>query len=257
VITTQDFRSSNQTLLGTWLKIPAIEPAEIMAYAGFDFVVVDLEHTAMNLETAYRLISVSSSLGVLPLVRVPDHNPSLIQRVLDAGAEGILAPHVDTAADAAAIARACRFPPRGARGSGGTSRAGRWGLLPRAEYLRTGDEGVLCIGQLESEVAMHNAADILLVDGLDGVLVGAADLSLDMNVPADDPHVMALAALALTAARDAGKPCGTACGNPDQARVVAAAGYSFVVMGNDSSMLAQTARTQLTEARRKIAGDAT
>ncbi|EOD67367.1 aldolase/citrate lyase family protein, partial [Amycolatopsis vancoresmycina] len=80
----------SHTPVGTWLKIASTEPAEIMAFAGFDFVVVDLEHAPLDLVTAYRLITTAAALGVTPIVRVPDKTPSTIQKVLDAGAMGIL-----------------------------------------------------------------------------------------------------------------------------------------------------------------------
>ena len=166
------------TPVGTWLKIASGEPAEIMAFAGFDFVVVDLEHAPLDLETAYRLINTAAALGMTPIVRVPDKTPSTIQKILDAGAMGILVPHVDTVEEAAAVGRACRFPPHGVRGAGGTSRAGAWGLKPNAEYLATGNDDVLCIPQLESVEAIKAAPEMLALDTVDAVFVGAADLSM-------------------------------------------------------------------------------
>jgi 4-hydroxy-2-oxoheptanedioate aldolase len=232
-------RTADLPPLGTWLKIPAPDTAEIAAAAGFDFVVIDLEHTMLSLETAYTLIAISSAHGVTPLVRVPDHRPSTIQRVLDAGAAGVLVPHVDTPAQAEAVARAARFPPGGTRGSGATSRAGRWGRLPRAEYL--GLEAV-CLPQLESAVAMRDADRILAVDGVTGVLIGAADLSMEMGLAASDPQVTALIDGVLAVAARAGKPCGFALGaDPARARELAARGFGFLVLGNDSSMLASAA----------------
>ncbi|MBB4908586.1 HpcH/HpaI aldolase family protein [Actinophytocola algeriensis] len=230
--------------IGTWLKIPAPDTAEIAAAAGFDFVVIDLEHTMLNLETAYTLIAITSAHGVTPIVRVPDHRPSTIQRVLDAGAGGVLVPHVDTPEQAAAVARATRFPPRGTRGSGATSRAGRWGRLPRAEYLDFGNAHALCLPQLESESAMRDAEHILAVDGVDGVLIGAADLSMEMGRAATDPQVTDLIDAVLATAAEAGKPCGFALGaDPARARELAARGFGFLVLGNDSSMLATAAAT--------------
>lgn len=230
--------------IGTWLKIPAPDTAEIAAAAGFDFVVIDLEHTMLNLETAYTLIAITSAHGVTPIVRVPDHRPSTIQRVLDAGAGGVLVPHVDTPEQAAAVARATRFPPRGTRGSGATSRAGRWGRLPRAEYLDFGNSRALCLPQLESAAAMRGADRILAVDGVDGVLIGAADLAMEMGLAATDPQVTDLIDAVLATAVKAGKPCGFAlAADPHRAREFAARGFGFLVLGNDSSMLAAAAAT--------------
>ncbi|MCZ2847807.1 HpcH/HpaI aldolase family protein [Modestobacter sp. VKM Ac-2978] len=238
------FTEEHRTVpLGTWLKAAAAEPVEIMAWAGFDFVVVDLEHAPLGLETAYRLSSSATARGMVPLVRVPEINPSLVQKLLDAGAGGILFPHVDTVEQAAAAGRACRFPPHGTRGSGGTSKAGLWGALPTAAYRTTGNDQVLCIVQLESEQAVHAAAEMLALDQVDAVFVGAADLALSMGLPAGAPAVTALTQHVLDAAQAAGKPCGLAFGSvPDKAAAAARAGAGFLVVANDLSLLAEAAR---------------
>lgn len=225
--------------LGTWIKLASPESVEIMAYAGFDFVVIDLEHTTLDLGAASTHIATARALGIDPLVRVPDHGLSVIQRVLDAGAAGVLVPHVDTVEQARAVVRATRFPPRGDRGSGGTSRAGRWGLLPRADYLA---EQVLCVVQLESEAAMKNAGEILALDGVAAALVGTADLSMSMGVAAGGDEVERLVTSALEAAAVAGVPIGTASATSDQARAALARGYDYVVVSNDTSILAAGGR---------------
>ncbi|MEV4804041.1 aldolase/citrate lyase family protein [Nonomuraea sp. NPDC049421] len=240
----------NGGTLGTWIKLASPESVEIMAYAGFDFVVIDLEHTTLDLGAASTHIAMARALGVDPLVRVPDHGLSVIQRVLDAGAAGVLVPHVDTVEQARAVVRATRFPPRGDRGSGGTSRAGRWGLLPRADYL---DERVLCVVQLESEAAMKNAGEILALDGVGAALVGTADLSMSMGVAAGSDEVDRLVTSALEAAAAAGVPIGTASATSDQARAALARGYDYVVVSNDTSILAAGSRTIVNAVKAPVA----
>jgi len=231
------------TPVGTWLKIASTEPAEIMAFAGFDFVVVDLEHAPLDLVTAYRLINTAAALGMTPIVRVPDKTPSTIQKILDAGAMGILVPHVDTVEEAAAVGRACRFPPHGVRGAGGTSRAGAWGLRPNAEYLAAGNDDVLCIPQLESVEAIKAAPEMLALDTVDAVFVGAADLSMSMGSTPASPDVLDLIAAASAAAHDAGKRCGLAFGGaPEKAAQAVRDGCDFVLLSNDTTMLADAAR---------------
>lgn len=228
------------TPVGTWLKIASAEPVEIMAYAGFDFVVVDLEHAPLDLQTAYRLVNSAAALGMTPLVRVPDATPSTIQKVLDAGAMGVLVPHVDTVEQAAAVGRACRFPPHGVRGAGGTSRAGRWGLRPTAEYLAA---DVLCVPQLESVEAVKAAPEILALPTIDAVFVGAADLALSMGTTPGSPEVLDMIASTVKAAHAAGKRCGLAFGGvPDTAAAAVRDGCDFVLLSNDTSMLADAAR---------------
>lgn len=232
----------NGGTLGTWIKLSSPESVEIMAYAGFDFVVIDLEHTTLDLGAASTHIAMARALGVDPLVRVPDHGLSVIQRVLDAGAAGVVVPHVDTVQQARAVVRATCFPPRGDRGSGGTSRAGRWGLLPRADYLEYGNEQALCVVQLESEVAIRNTREILALDGIDAAFVGPADLSMSMGVAAGSDEVDRLVTSALAAAAAAGVPIGTASATSDQARAALARGYDYVVVSNDTSILASGGR---------------
>lgn len=236
--------------LGTWLKIAAAEPVEIVACAGFDFVVVDMEHAPLDLQTAYRLINSAAALGLVPLVRVPDKNPAFIQKILDAGARGILVPHVDTVEDADLVGRACRFPPAGTRGAGGTSRAGQWGLRPNADYLASGNDGVLCIPQLESVEAIKAGPAILALDTVDAVFVGAADLSMSMGSTPASPEVLRHIAATISEAHAAGKRCGLAYGSvPDRAAQAVRDGCDFVVLSNDTSMLAEAARGLVTAFR--------
>jgi 4-hydroxy-2-oxoheptanedioate aldolase len=240
--------------VGTWLKIASGEPVEIMAHAGFDFVVIDLEHAPLDLQTAYLLINSAAALGMTPLVRVPDKTPSTIQKILDAGAMGILVPHVDTVEQAAAVGQACRFPPAGVRGAGGTSRAGAWGLRPNAEYLATGNDDVLCIPQLESVAAIKAAPEMLALPSVDAVFVGAADLSMSMGSTPASPEVAELVASAIEAAHAAGKRCGLAFGGvPSRAARAVRDGCDFVLLSNDTSMLADAARGLVT-AFREAAG---
>lgn len=238
--------------LGTWIKLATTESVEIMAAAGFDFVVLDLEHAPLDLGSTARMISMALASGLLPLVRVPGQDATVIGRVLDAGARGILVPHVDSADEARRVVSAMRFPPLGQRGSGGTSRAGRWGLLPRDEYVRTGNEEIVCIPQLESIAAIEAAPAILAVDGVDAVFLGAGDLSLSLGVGAADPRVLDLLAAGRAAAAAAGKPCGAASAGADAAVRAAGLGHQFIVVGNDATMLARTAHTLAGSVRDKL-----
>jgi len=238
------------TPVGTWLKIASAEPVEIMAYAGFDFVVVDLEHAPLDLQTAYRLVNSAAALGMTPLVRVPDKTPSTIQKILDAGAMGILVPHVDTVEQAFDVGQACRFPPHGVRGAGGTSRSGAWGLRATAEYLATGNDDVLCIPQLESVEAIKAAPEMLALDTVDAVFVGTADLSMSMGLTPAAPEVTQLVTSAIEAAHAAGKRCGLAFGGvPAKAARAVRDGCDFVLLSNDTSMLAEAARGLVTQFR--------
>lgn len=236
--------------LGTWLKIPAVEVVELVALAGFDFVVVDLEHAPVGIESAYRMIGTAARAGLAPLVRVPTIDPGLIQRLLDAGAEGIMVPHVDTPDQGRAAVSAARFPPLGTRGVGSTSRAGAWGALPLADYLHHGQHEVVVIAQIESSAGVRNAAAIAAVDGLDALLVGLADLSVSEGRAPTDPAVTDMVAQVIEQGRGAGIPVGNAgAATAEAVRAAAAAGFAFTMLSNDASLLGAAATTAVNEAR--------
>ncbi|WP_285042484.1 aldolase/citrate lyase family protein [Plantibacter sp. LMC-P-059a] len=224
--------------LGTWVKLPAMESMELVALAGFDFAVIDLEHSPMSMETAAQHIGVALLAGVSPIVRIPSLDGGVVQRVLDAGAEGIMLPHVDSVAQAEAAAAAVRFAPLGTRGVGSTSRAGAWGATSREEYLRFGQEEVVLIAQIESAAAARAAGAIAAVPGVDALLIGAADLSTSEGRSEADPVVVDLIARAIRDTVAAGKPIGNA-GGASAASVQASvdAGYRFTLMSNDASLL--------------------
>lgn len=223
--------------LGTWVKLPTIESVQILAHAGYDFVVIDQEHAPIDIRTAYQLINTATAEGLLALVRVEELRPSSIQRILDAGASGVLIPHIDTPEQAELAARSVRFPPNGIRGAGGTSRAGRWGTLPSAEYLASGNQNALCIPQLESKTAIDNVEKIAATEGIDALFIGVADLSMDMGTTPTDPEVARLYLHALETAHRAGKPCGFASGTAAGARAALDQGFDFVMASSDTAML--------------------
>ncbi|MEU7712411.1 HpcH/HpaI aldolase/citrate lyase family protein [Micromonospora chalcea] len=236
--------------LGTWVKLPVMESVELLALAGFDFVVVDLEHAPIDLQTAYQLIGTANHLGLAPIVRIPALDPGITQRVLDAGAEGVMVPHVDTVEQARAAVAAVRFPPLGARGVGSTSRAGAWGAMPRAEYLRYGQEEVVLVAQIESARAASSAGAVAAVPGVDALLVGAADLSTSEGTTEDDRRVVALVAAAVKDCLAAGVPIGNAGGaDADAVRRAADAGFTFTLLSNDASLLGAAARAAVQAGR--------
>ncbi|MDY7084879.1 MAG: aldolase/citrate lyase family protein [Actinomycetota bacterium] len=233
--------SANRCLIGTWLKIPALEPIEILADAGFDYIVIDQEHAPLTLEFAYQATVAAQGVGLSVLVRVPDRSGSHLQRLLDSGVDGILVPRVTTVAEATSSVRQMLFSPGGDRGLGTTSRAGRWGGLARSEYLRFGDEEVLRAVQLEERAAVERAEEILDVPGLNGVFLGMGDLGLSSGLPASDPSIQKLVDFLLSVARSRGIPAGTAVQTPEQAREAADRGYSYVMVSNDTSLLRSAA----------------
>ncbi|MCD2114583.1 aldolase/citrate lyase family protein [Rhodococcus rhodochrous] len=222
--------------LGTWVKLPATESVELMALAGFDFVVIDLEHSPMSIETVSRLVATARGRGLSVLVRVPDHSPATIGRCLDLGADGVVVPHVDTVAQARQVGRAARFPPDGDRGVGPTSRAGAWGMSPLGEYL-TNQSRIVVIAQIESRTGIENVAAIAAEPTIDALFLGPVDLSVALGLTGEElaAELTRVAAIA----RSAGIPVGTAIGGePEQAAELAHEGYHLVMTSNDATILA-------------------
>nr|WP_255643622.1 aldolase/citrate lyase family protein [Actinoplanes polyasparticus] len=239
--------SADRCLVGTWLKIPALEPVEILADAGFDYIVIDQEHAPLTLEFAYQATVVAQGAGLSVLVRVPDRSGSHLQRLLDSGVDGILVPRVTTVEEASAAVRQMLFPPGGDRGLGTTSRAGRWGGLPREEYLRFGDEEVMRAVQLEDRGVLEQVEQVLDVPGLNGVFLGMGDLGLSTGLPGSDPEIQKLVDRLLSAAQAGGIPAGTAVQTAAQARQAADRGYSYVMVSNDASLLRSAATSAVAD----------
>jgi 2-dehydro-3-deoxyglucarate aldolase/4-hydroxy-2-oxoheptanedioate aldolase len=229
------------TVFGTWVKLPTIETVELLGHAGFDFIVVDMEHAPLTLESAYRAIVMAQAMGMGALVRVPDRSDSHLQRLLDAGADGILVPRVTDAATCRASVDAMRFSPTGLRGLGSTSRAGRWGL-DASSYLDNGNDGVVRGVQVEDQGGLRVIDEILAVDGLSALFIGTGDLSLSSGLPAAHPDNDALIANTLERCRARNIPCGTAVGDAAAARAAAERGFRFVMVSNDATMFGTAAR---------------
>lgn len=232
--------AATRPLVGTWLKLPSVEVVDILGDAGFDFLVVDQEHAPLDFQNAFAAIVVAQGRGMSVLVRVPDRSGSHYQRLLDAGADGILVPHVRSAADAAEAVAAMTFPPEGTRGMGLTSRAGGWGRKARVDYVASG-AGVFRAAQLEDVEALEDADAIIATPGVDGVFIGMGDLQLSTGLTADAPELRGKVDAVLASARATGLPVGTAVQTPAEFRAAAARGYAYVMVGNDVGMLAHAA----------------
>jgi 2-dehydro-3-deoxyglucarate aldolase/4-hydroxy-2-oxoheptanedioate aldolase len=234
-------QSANRGLLGTWVKIPAFETVELLAHAGFDFVVIDMEHAPLALDRVYELIFATQRMGMAALVRLPDQLGTPVQPLLDAGADGLLVPRVTSTAIAAAITARMVFGPAGERGLGFTSRAGRWGLMPLPDYLERGDKQCLRMIQLEDWATLEAAASFAALKHVNGLFVGLGDLFLSSGRPANAPEVQALVGSVLKATKAAGILSGIAAGSPAEARQYLAMGYSLVMVSNDATLFGRAA----------------
>lgn len=235
--------------IGTFMKIPAVETVEIVKLAGFDFIVLDAEHALLSLADLNRMILVARALGLAPIVRVPDHGYGDVQRILDAGAAGLFFPHVADRAECERVVRQASHPPYGTRGAGGGMRAGDWGMVGRgrASYIADAAGKVMRIPMIEERVAVDNADEILAVDGVDGVFIGPGDLSMTMGMKATDAEVQDAIEEVLKKAKAAQVPVGTVAADAAGARRLIGKGYDFILVSNDTGMLAKSAMALIDE----------
>jgi 4-hydroxy-2-oxoheptanedioate aldolase len=235
--------------VGAFVKLPAIEIVEILKLAGFDFIVLDSEHSMLTLAELNHLIAVAQGLQMPAIVRVPDHGYGDAQRVLDAGAAGIMVPHVSTAETAGAVTRQALHPPRGTRGSGSGMRAGDWGTSGRAEYVRRGVEEAMRIPMIEEPAGAANVEAICAAPGVDALFFGPGDMSLAMGVQAADDAVTGAMQRVARVAGEHGIPVGTTASGAADARRKLEMGYRFLLVGNDTGMLLRSARTAVESIR--------
>lgn len=243
--------SDGRVPVGPFLKIPSIEVVEIMKAAGFDFVVFDAEHAMLSVSELNVLIAVARSLDLPPLVRVADHNYGDMQRILDAGATGILWPHVSDAEECRRLVGHAWHPPTGTRGSGGGMRAGGWGISrdDDVDYRRDGRERVMRVPMIEEIGAVERAESILSVEGIDAVFIGPGDLSMTMGKKSGDPEVLDAVERTFQVAKSKNVPVATLARGAADARRLIEHGYDFVMVGNDTGMLGRTAQTLVDEIR--------
>ncbi|MGQ0483433.1 MAG: aldolase/citrate lyase family protein [Pseudonocardia sp.] len=225
--------------IGFWLGLASAYSAEICAGAGFDWLLIDCEHGPQSLPLVLaQLQAIDAAGGAHAVVRVPSDDPVALKQYLDLGARSVLVPMVDTAAQAEAVVRACRYPPLGVRGIGG-ARASRWGRHPN--YPHEAAEQTCVLVQAETRLALRNLAEISAVDGVDGVFIGPADLAASMGHLGDagHPEVRAAVSEAFQVIMAAGKPPGVLATAESLAHEYRRAGAVFVAVGVDTHLLAR------------------
>lgn len=221
--------------VGTFVKIGHPDVIDVLAHAGLDFVVIDMEHAPLGLAEVHALIGAALGRGLPPLVRVPDHDAVTIARVLDSGAHGVLVPHVSDAAQAARLLDAARLPPNGRRGYGPTVRAGHYGSDP--DTYRRNAELALVIPQIEDSAGVENCSEIAAT-GVDHLFVGIADLSVTTGLDPSEEALVDMLRHVDDVARHHDLTLGTAVGAAQGAKAPAGLdSASFLVVSNDASLL--------------------
>lgn len=233
--------------IGSWLTIGDTAVAEIMSKAGFDWLVVDMEHSAITLSQTQQLIQVIGLSGIVPLVRVGENNPNLIKRVMDAGAYGVIVPMINTKEEAIKAINAVKYPPLGTRGVG-LARAQGYGL-EFEEYKKRVNKESIVIVQIEHIEAINNLDKILSLNEVDGFLVGPYDLSASLGKPGDfkNPELRDAFSQIIKTGRRYHKAAGFHVIKPDakEALQKIKEGYRFIVFSLDTLFLGTKCKEEL------------
>jgi 2-dehydro-3-deoxyglucarate aldolase len=245
---------AGRVVVGTWLTMAHPSIAEILAISGFDFIVVDMEHSVVELSSLPSLFLAMEAHDVVPLVRVGENDDALIKRVMDAGACGVIVPMVNSAEEARAAVDAVRYPPRGRRGVG-LSRAQGYGPGFEEYVKKAGDEALVVV-QIEHERAVSNLEAILGVDGVDAFIVGPYDLSASMGAPGDleRPEVSKALERIRETGRRLGVPGGFHLVEPDPVKLLELVhqGFQLLAYSVDMLFLGRTSAAGLAEIRKGL-----
>jgi len=240
--------------IGSWITLGNTSVAEIMANAGYDWLVVDLEHTTISVEQAGELIRTIELSGISSLVRLTNNDESQIKRMLDAGARGIVVPMVKSASDAKYAVAATRYPPLGNRGVG-LARAQCYGSSFKDYFSWQADtnDGPIVVVQIEHIDAVNNLKDILSVKGVDAFIIGPYDLSCSMGIPGefDNPQFTDVMKNIIETGDKLGAVSGIHVVEPDIEKLNNAIneGYKFIAYSVDIRMLDVTARAGIDKKR--------
>jgi 2-dehydro-3-deoxyglucarate aldolase len=245
---------NNQLTIGSWVTLGHQSIVEIMSSAGFDWLTLDLEHSVIELGQAQNLIAHIKNNGSAALVRVSKNEEVIIKRIMDAGADGIIVPMINSAEDAKQAVNFVKYPPVGKRGVG-LARAQKYGTGFDDYKKWLNDESVV-IAQIEHIDAVNNIETILDVKGIDGIMIGPYDLSGSMGFPGeyDREDVKAAIEKVEKACKEKKKPLGFHVIQPDHQLVKdkVAKGYTFLAFSLDFYFLGEKVRSEMTQLRSGI-----
>ncbi len=238
--------------IGTWLSLGDLYATRVLARLGFDWLTLDLEHGAIDWSQAAMIFATIADAGCVPLVRVPDGSHTMIKRVLDAGAWGIVVPMVDTVEQAQVAIAAAKYPPVGNRSVGGGMHAMNFGATAGDYYLQASDE-ILVVLQTESPRGVENAEAIYALPGCDAIFIGPNDLRFQMRKPdgtfptAEEHESMVQRVIA--AGKKVGCPTGMHAFDAAGVRLRIEQGMQFLALGSDLLMMTQKAQELIAEIR--------
>ena len=228
--------------LGTWIMSASPIIAEAMGHAGFDWVLVDMEHSPLDVAQTAAMLQALSGTPSEVVLRVPWNDAVMVKRVMDAGARSLMFPYIQSLDEARAAVAATRYPPQGTRGVAAMHRASRFGTAP--DYLARANDQVAVVLQLETPEAVALLPQVAALDGVDAIFIGPGDLSASMGHMGQIGHPEVQDALrgAAEAAREVGIACGIVGGTPAMVHDYIDMGYSYVAIASDLALLMTAAR---------------
>ena len=227
--------------IGLWSSLSSNYSVEVIAGAGFDWILLDTEHSPADLENLLGQLQAAAPYPAHPVVRVPWNDMVTMKRVLDIGAQSLLVPYVSTPAEAQSAVSYTRYPPAGVRGVAGTTRATRFGRVK--DYAKRAHEEICVLVQVETQAALDNIEAICEIEGIDGVFIGPADLHASMGHTGEiaNPKVKPLIDQAIRRIRKCGRAPGILTPSEGDARHWLECGALFVAVGADVGILARGA----------------
>lgn len=239
--------TAGQQQIGLWCTLSTAFAVDVVASAGFDWLLLDTEHSPGDVVSVLGQLQTLSGHQVSPVVRPASNDPVLIKRFLDIGAQTLLIPYVQSVAEASAAVASIRYPPEGIRGVSALTRATNFGRIEG--YAHTVQAELCLIVQIETHQGLEALEDIAAVEGIDAIFIGPGDLAASLGHIGELNHPAVVAAVedAIHRVRAVGKPCGVLTGDPTFARRCIDLGSIFTAVGVDAGLLARSADSLATQ----------
>lgn len=240
---TNDFKArlmAGDDMLGLWFGLANNIAAEICAQSGFDWLMIDAEHSPLSDKDILSCLQALAPYDISPIVRPVSGDKNVLKRLCDIGVQTFLVPMIDTAEDAHNVVAAVQYPPSGTRGLGTSmARAARWNMMP--DYFTRANEQMCVILQIETKEGLKNLKDIAAVKGVDSVFIGPSDLGAALGYPGQPSHPDVVAAVfqAISDVRSCGKPAGVLAVTSELVETYKSAGANYVGVGSDCGVLAK------------------
>ena len=226
---------NKEFVVGPFMKVSDPALVEIAAFAGFDFVIIDLEHGPNTIETVQGHVRAAQAKGITPIIRVPEINENMISKALDIGADYVQVPQIETAVDAERVVKAAKFFPEGARGVCRYVRAADYTAMPKENYFGNANKSTGTIIHIEGNIAFNNIDEILAVEGIDVIFIGPYDMSQSCGVPGqvNHPKVISQMKAIVEKAKPLGKVVGTFVESPESAKQWIDLGVKYIAYAVD------------------------